>query len=67
MTSQSVLLIDSFNPQNIHMTVWAFETMGLKPSEALFAGLTAQAVRGDFNPQSITDTLVDRSARPRFR
>jgi len=49
------------------MTVWAFETMGLMPSEVLLAGLTAQALRGDFNPQIITDTLVDRSAMPRFR
>ena len=39
--------------------LWAFATLGLQPEENLLAGLTVQAmaVRHDFNPQNISNTL----------
>jgi len=39
--------------------LWAFATLGLQPSKALIAGLTAQALvkRNDFGAQGIANTL----------
>jgi len=49
-----------FNLKHIANTLWAFATLGHEPSEALIAGLTAQAlvVWGDFISQGITNTLL---------
>jgi len=59
LEAQALVVRGDFNAQNIANTLWAFATLGFRPSKALLVGLTEQtvAVQGDFKAQEISNTL----------
>ena len=44
LTDKAVAVRGDFNPQDIANTLWAFATLGLRPSESLLGDLTSQLV-----------------------
>ena len=59
LEARALAVRGDFSAQNISNTLWAFATLGFRPSEALLEGLIEQtvAVQGDFKAQEISITL----------